>query len=242
MSTDIRVPTLQGPRYYTEIVRPAFVFLVPYTPQVPVCTMLWQNLNTKRQTKTLTLPLIDTVSGTSRVVSVQCETGGAMETYWETTQDMTGLKQSDHPCNLDPPACIKPAPVADPYDAITTASSGPVQPTRNVFTSLLYKLRSPKKKSLGTSDPCNTTQEEIGDDEIPALKLLRTAMHIEESVRAYQVIISRYCRVSPGKSPVIFCISFSFGRCIRGNNILSCRCPEPEGDGGYDHGLTLTIE
>lgn len=246
MSTDVivPVPTPQGSRPYTRIVQYPFVFLVPYTAQTPVCQLLWEHVNANRQPNILTLRLINVVSGNPCTVSVQCETKDDMVTYWETTQDTTSLNQSDHPCNLSPPACAKQAPLTHPRDSdsSTPASIKPDRLARGALLALLNTLGLVWQRSSNISHTAGTPQEEMDDEEIPELKLLRASMRIGEDVRAYRVIIKQDCRISQGGAEVIFCISFSFGRCVRGNNTLSCRCPEPKKEEDYDHGLTITIE
>lgn len=243
MSTDTTVSALKT-LYYTKIVQNSFILLIPYTTPSPVCELLWQHVNANTQPAILTLQLIDTSSGESHTVSVRCQTGANMETYWDTTRDITSLNPSDHPCNLSPPACAKQAPLAHPRDSdsSTPASIKPARLARGALLASLNTLGLVWQRSSNISHTAGTPQEEMDDEEIPELKLLRASMRIGEDVRAYRVIIKQDCRISQGGAEVIFCISFSFGRCVRGNNTLSCRCSEPEDNRDYDHGLALTIE
>ena len=189
------------PRFHTEIL-PERALLLPVIPEISACKSLQQAMQGMNLENCLVLQLVNPVTHETHNISIRCVNGGALYTDWEDTAPTSDIDtiQSNNPCNTEMPPCRR-------------SHSG--QKTSHPPTSFFHIFQR-------RSDP---SVEGTGDTEIPKLKLLRSSLQLTHDTRIYQVIIQQHFRTDNLGEQIMFCVTLSFGRCGRGQNTLSIRCP-----------------
>ena len=213
--------------YDTKILHP-LLLLVPYNPQHPVCESLWGHVRSEalRQSTLyhFTLELLDPLSERTQTIKIRCLSGGTLDTDWDTTYELRNLDDSGHPCNTPHPPCLgKPTETnEEPPDAAQS---------RVTSHTLWERLQFWKRSDYRRSSTRNNQESFPEDAETKELTLLRSSVLISPDLRTYQVIIQIHSRVNESGRKIVFLVTFSFGRCGRGENTLSIRCQYGDQDG-----------
>ena len=226
MSTDIISPDSDGSYLpYTRAIGPPLILLLKHVPEIPVCELLWKNMGQHNKGSLFTLELIDPLSEQTRVFSTRCISGKSLDIYWDTSVEFSGITYSSgHPCNMERPPCLGKTTRVQVIPPPTT----PIVIHRSLWQQMVQRIRPEKKRA---ALPPDSEPEAPDDVEIPELPLLRSSLQLAPDLRAYRVIIETHHQPDVSGKETIFCSTLSFGRCGRGQNMLSLRCQEGDGDG-----------
>ena len=207
---------------YTRSIGPPFILLLPYATGTPVCGLLWDSMDRRNKGDSFSLELIDPVSEMRRVLSARCISGRQLDIDWDTTAELRHIDHSGHPCNMSHPPCLGKAMRIQ----TTPPPETPVMIPQNFWGKIRQAIAPGRKRLAPDSEP-----ESPDDVELPELALFRSSLQLAPDLRTYRVIVETHHQRSGSGQDTIFCLTLSFGRCGRGHNMLSLRCPTGDSDG-----------
>ncbi len=219
--------------YYTTIPCRPLLLILQHDPNDPVCSTLWKQARRGQVRKSclssFELSLTDPVSERLQTITIQSVSGLPLMGDWDTSYRPQSIDDSGHPCNTSRPPCLgNKRSREEVHDSDQPPAASPTPRWQNL---LFWRPRAGSNSQKREAEKC------LKDTEINEIALLRSSALIAPDQRAYRVTISCHHRRESSGEGTLFLVTFLFGRCVNGNNLLEFRCQE-----GDTRGLLFTIE